>query len=81
MPAAGSIWYPDKDWAEGVIDSVAKCRFDGTDETDDLEDTVVMMATYVRQRYMVEREGDINDPEEAEAAVKRPRKRGYGNVE
>jgi hypothetical protein len=77
---AGSIWYPDKDWAYQVIDEVAKCRFDGTDESDDLADTVVMMATYVRQRYMVERTSDIDEEEEAAAAIRRPKKRGYGNT-
>jgi hypothetical protein len=75
---AGSIFYPDKPWAEEVIDAVAKCRFDGTDESDDLEDTVVMMATYMRQRYKIERPTDIDEVEDELAQVKKIKKRGYG---
>lgn len=74
----GSIWYPDRKWAETVIDGVAKCRFDGTDESDDLEDTVVMMATYMRQKYKVEVITDINEDEEARKAVTIRKRRGYG---
>ena len=75
-PSSGSIWYPDRKWADTVIDGVAKCRFDGTDESDDLEDTVIMMATYMRQRYKVEVPTDINEDDEDKAPVKR--RRGYG---
>jgi len=76
----GSVWYPDKGWAEGVIDSVAKCRFDDTDESDDLEDTVVMMATFMRQKHKIERTTDIDEDEEELAQVKKIRKRGYGSL-
>lgn len=65
-------------WAEGVIDEVAKCRFDGTDESDDLPDTVLMMASFVRHRYMIERGTDIDEEEEAAAKVKVKKRRGYG---
>ena len=37
-----------------------------------------MMAAYMRQRYKLERTTDINEQEEAEVAVKKIRKRGYG---
>lgn len=74
----GSIWYPDRRWAEAVIDEIAKCRFDGTDESDDRPDTVVMMAAWMRQRYKVEVITDINEEEEAKKAAKKIRKRGYG---
>lgn len=75
----GSVWYADRPWAEEVIDEVAKCRFDGSDKSDDLPDTVVMAAIYVRQRFLVERESDINEQEEAEAEVaKKVTKHYYG---
>jgi len=63
---SGAVWYMDVPWAEEVIDGCAKCRFDGSDESDDLEDTVVMAFLIVRQRYMVETESDIDEEEEAE---------------
>lgn len=75
----GSVWYMDRPWAEEVIDECAKCRFDGSDDTDDLPETVANAAIYVRQRFLVERESDIDEQEEAEAELaKKVTKHYYG---
>lgn len=77
----GAVWYMDKDWAAEVIDGCGKCRFDGSDESDDLEDTVTAAVIYVRQTYRVETESEINEKAEAEAELEKSRseKRYYGS--
>lgn len=72
----GAVWYMDKKWAQRVIDQCAECKFDGTDEHDDLEDTVVHSMIYVRQSYRVELGSDVDEEEEARAS-KRPAKRQF----
>jgi hypothetical protein len=63
-----------------VIDECAKCKFDGSDESDDLPDTVTAALIYVRQTWMIELESDINEEEEAEDEVtNKPKKRFYGS--
>jgi len=61
----GAVWYPDCKWCLEVIDECAKCKFDGSDESDDLPDTVTAAMIYVRQTYKIEIETDIDDDEEA----------------
>lgn len=75
----GAIWYMDREWAAEVIDECAKTAFDGSDESDDLGDTVVMALLFVRQTYRVEIETDINEDEERLADIKKPKRRFYGS--
>jgi hypothetical protein len=76
----GVVWYVDRKWAEDVIDECAKCKFDGSDESDDLPDTVTAALIYVRQTWMIELESDINEEQEAEdEATSKPKKRFYGS--
>lgn len=77
----GAVWYMDRDWAAEVIDECGKCRFDGSDESDDLPDTVTAAVIYVRQTYRVETESEINEKAEAEAELERSRseRRYYGS--
>lgn len=77
----GCVWYPDKPWAVEVIDECAKCHFDGSDDSDDLPDTVVMAMLHVRQRFMVEVEAEVDEEDEAKkelAKRQRGQVRGYG---
>ena len=59
-----------------VIDECAKCKFDGSDESDDLPDTVTAAMIFVRQTYRVEIDSDIDEEDEAvkELATRRVRK-------
>lgn len=73
----GAVWYMPRKWAEAVIDECAECKFDGSDASDDLPDTVTASMIYVRQTYRVELPTDID--EEAERKPKRTeRRRFYG---
>lgn len=80
----GSVWYfvgegPTGDWAMEVIDECAKCKFDGSDEFDDLPDTVAASMVYVRQSYRLELESDIDEDQEAKDEVKvRKARKFYG---
>jgi phage terminase large subunit-like protein len=65
----GTVWYQKGAWCEEVIDECARCKFDGSDESDDLPDTVTMAMLYVRQTFMIEFESDIDEDEEAEAEL------------
>lgn len=76
----GAVWYPDKLWAEKVIDQCADCAFDGSDDTDDLPDTVTASLVYVRQKYRIELGSDIDEDAEAKAQVRRPKRRMYGGA-
>lgn len=74
----GAVWYMGGigyEWALKIIEQCAQTKFDGTDETDDLPDTVTASMIYVRQTYRVELGSDIDEEEEARA--KRPAKRQY----
>ena len=64
----GSVWYMNRKWANEVIDLCAECRFDGSDDSDDLQDTVTTAMIFVRQTYRVEMPTDVD--EEAEKRVK-----------
>lgn len=66
----GAVWIPDRVWARGVAKAASQCKFDGSDESDDLEDTLVASMIYVRQSYRVELPTDID-----EEAEKKPRYR------
>ena len=60
-----------------MIDECARGRFDGSDVSDDLPDTVVM-AAIVRQKWLVEIESDIAEEEVAGQGLMAQRKwRGY----
>lgn len=74
----GAVWYMSKNWAQKVIDKCAECKFDGTDETDDLEDTVVASMIYVRQTYRVELGSDIDEEAEEKANKRQGRRQFYG---
>lgn len=71
----GAVWYMNRKWAGEVIDLCAQCKFDDTDKTDDLPDTVVASMIHVRQTYRVELKTDID--EEAEKQPKRKTKRQF----
>lgn len=76
----GVVWYVDRLWAEEVIDECAKCKFDGSDQSDDLPDTVAAALLVVRQTWMIELESDINEEQEAEDEVNQPpAKKFYGS--
>lgn len=74
----GAVWYMDRTWATEVIDACAACKFDGSDEHDDLEDTVSASAVYVRQTYRVELKTDVDEEEEAREAAPKPKRKFYG---
>jgi phage terminase large subunit-like protein len=74
----GAVWYPNRTWAEEVIDECALCKFDGSDASDDLPDTVSASMIYVRQTYRVELDTDIDEEEERRAGRKPPKRQFYG---
>jgi hypothetical protein len=74
----GSVWYPNKAWAEKIIDRVADCKFDGSDAHDDLEETVATAMIYVRQTYRVDLESDRDEEEEKRAGRKPVKRQFYG---
>jgi hypothetical protein len=71
----GGVWYMDREWSSALIDKVAKLHFDGSDESDDLGDTVVMALIYMRQTYMIELESDVDEEAEAIAEAEQPTQR------
>ena len=74
----GAVWYPNRAWAEEVIEECAHCKFDGSDAHDDLPDTVTASMIYVRQTYRVELDTDIDEEEERRAGRKPPTRQFYG---
>jgi hypothetical protein len=75
----GSVWYLGTDWALEAIDECAKCKFDGSDASDDLPDTVAAALIYVRQTYRVEMDSDIDeDEEERRDLLKKRTRKFYG---
>jgi phage terminase large subunit-like protein len=74
----GAVWYMNRNWAQDVIKECAECRFDGTDDSDDLPDTVTSAMIYVRQTYRVELGSDIDEEAEAKARIRRPSRQFYG---
>lgn len=73
----GVVWYVDRAWAEDTIDECAKCKFDGSDVSDDLPDTVTAALIVMRQTWMIELESDINEDQEAEDEVNQPEPRKF----
>lgn len=74
----GAVWYPQKAWALKVIEECAECHFDGSDQYDDLPDTVTSSMIYVRQHYLVELGSDIDEEAEAKAKKRKPKRQYYG---
>lgn len=64
----GAVWYPNRKWALAVIKKMAETKFDGTDDTDDMADTVTASMIYVRKTYRVELPSDVDEEAEALAA-------------
>jgi hypothetical protein len=73
----GAVWYQNFDWCLDVIDECAKCKFDGSDESDDLPDTVAAAMIYVRQTYRLEVNSDIDEDDEFPAERQSTRKRKF----
>jgi phage terminase large subunit-like protein len=74
----GAVWYPNQAWALAVIKRMAETKFDGTDGTDDLADTITASMIYVRKTYRVELASDIDEEEEAKANLKPKVRQFYG---
>lgn len=74
----GAVWYMPRNWAQDVIKECAECRFDGSDEHDDLPDTVAKFLVWVRQSYRVELGSDIDEDAERRANMRRPTRQFYG---
>lgn len=70
----GAVWYMDRQWAVDVIDECAKCKFDGSDDSDDLPDTVTASMIHVRQTFLV----DLPSDEREEEEVKPKQRHFYG---
>lgn len=75
----GAVWYMNRQWAEDLITKCAECHFDGSDATDDIEETVVNAAIWVRQSYSVELPQDIDEEAEALASMRKPKRHFYGS--
>ncbi len=71
----GAVWYMNRAWASALIDKCAQTKFDGTDDHDDIQDTVVAAMIHVRQTYRVELKTDVD--EEAERKPRRKAKRQF----
>lgn len=74
----GAVWYMPRIWAEEVINECAKCRFDGSDEHDDLPDTVAHALLYMRQTYRLDLPTDYDREREAIRGLPKRRPRLYG---
>ena len=74
----GAVWYMPRVWSEEVIEECAKCRFDGSDASDDLPDTVVHALLYMRQSYRLDLPSDYDKERERLKGKPKKRLRFYG---
>jgi predicted phage terminase large subunit-like protein len=59
----GCIFYMDRDWAREVIDECAAATFKKGDPGNDIPDTVVHMANYLRRTYHLQLPEEVDEDE------------------